>query len=243
MKIIGLIPSRYQSSRFPGKPLTLICGKPMIYWVYQQVIKVQELDEVFVATDDERIKEVCDKYEMKVIMTSDKHQTGTDRLGEVAKKIEADFYINIQGDEPLIEPETIRKILLYKMENPEVKVINSITPICDEREVLSNTCVKVVTNAKDDGIYLSRSPIPYPKKNQNIVYYKHLGLYGLSREALLYFANTERAKIEQIEDIEMLRFIENGINIKFVTVDSATIAVDRPEDVVYVEEEMNRRKA
>ena len=242
MKIVGVIPERYQSSRFPGKPLTIICGKPMIYWVYQQVIKVKELDDVFVATDDERIRETCEKYKMKVLMTSDLHQTGTDRLGEVAKKIEADFYINIQGDEPLIEPETIRKILIYKMENPEVRVINSITPIYDKREILSDTCVKVITNNCDDGIYLSRSAIPYPKKKQEIIYYKHLGLYGLSREALFFFANTERGKIEKIEDIEMLRFIENGINIKFITVDSTTIAVDRPEDVAYVEEEMKRRK-
>ncbi len=236
MKIIGVIPSRYESSRFPGKPLAEICGKPMIYWVYRQAVKVKEFDDVIVATDDERIADVCRQYEMNVLMTSKEHPTGTDRLGEVAKLIEADFYVNIQGDEPLIEPETIKKVVDYKMERPETEVINTITPIREEFEITSNTCVKVVTNSEDDGIYLSRSPIPYPKKGQEITYYKHLGLYGLSRKALLFYASKKRTKLEQIEDIEMLRFVENHINIKFVTVDSATIAVDRAEDIARVEE-------
>ena len=241
MKIIGVIPSRYESSRFPGKPLAEICGKPMIYWVYNQVVKVKEFDEVYVATDDKRIEDVCKQYNMNVIMTANTHQTGTDRLGEVAQKIEADFYVNIQGDEPMIEPETIKKIVDYKMAHPETEVINTITPIKEEMEITLNTCVKVVTNAQDDGVYLSRSPIPYPKKGQNITYYKHLGLYGLSRKALLFFASAERTKLEQIEDIEMLRFVENHINIKFVTVDSSTIAVDRQEDIARVEAAMNKR--
>lgn len=242
MKIIGVIPSRYESSRFPGKPLAEICGKPMIYWVYHQAVKVKEFDAVYVATDDGRIEEACRQYGMNVIMTSKEHQTGTDRLGEVAQKIEADFYVNIQGDEPMIEPETIKKILDYKMEHPETEVINTITPIRDEEEITRNTCVKVVTNAQGDGVYLSRSPIPYPKKGQEITYYKHLGLYGLSRKALLFFAGAERTKLEQIEDIEMLRFIENHINIKFVTVESSTIAVDRQEDIARVEASMGKAK-
>lgn len=240
MKILGVIPSRYESSRFPGKPLADICGKPMIYWVYQQARKVKEFDDLIVATDDERIKSVCENYGMNVIMTSNRHQTGTDRLGEVASKVIADFYVNIQGDEPLIEPETIKSIIEYKNNHKDVEVINTITPITDEREIVSDTCVKVVTNINDDGIYLSRLPIPYPKKKQEIVYYKHLGLYGLSRNALSFFAGAERSKVEKIEDIEMLRFIENGINIKFVTVKSESIAVDRPSDIELVENEMKK---
>ena len=157
MKIIGVIPSRYESSRFPGKPLTDICGNPMIYWVYQQVMKVYAFDEVYVATDDERIEAACKQYDMNVIMTANTHQTGTDRLGEVARKIEADFYVNIQGDEPMIEPETIKKVVDYKMAHPETEVINTITPIKEEREITSNTCVKVVTTANDDGIQHRKS--------------------------------------------------------------------------------------
>lgn len=242
MKILGVIPSRYQSSRFPGKPLAKICGKPMIYWVYEQAMKVKEINDLIVATDDRRIQEACENYGMNVIMTSDKHQTGTDRLGEVAAKIMADFYVNIQGDEPLIEPDTIRCIIDYKLLHRDVEVINTITPIEKEADILSNTCVKVVTNEQNDGLYLSRSPIPYPKRNQEITYYKHLGLYGLSQKALAFFAGSERAKLEKIEDIEMLRFIENGINIKFVTVKSTSIAVDRPEDIILVEKEMAGRQ-
>jgi 3-deoxy-manno-octulosonate cytidylyltransferase (CMP-KDO synthetase) len=202
---------------------------------------VNEFDAVYVATDDERIKAVCEENGMNVVMTSSVHQTGTDRLGEVAARIEADFYVNIQGDEPLIEPQTIKKIVDYYMANPDVEVINSITPIRDKEEVLSNTCVKVVTNSENDGVYLSRSPIPYPKKDQDIVYMKHLGLYGLSREALLFFANASRTKLEMIEDIEMLRFIENNINIKFITVESGTVAIDRPEDIKRVLAEIKER--
>ena len=242
MKIIGVIPSRYESSRFPGKPLAEICGKPMIYWVYHQAIQVKAFDEVYVATDDERIEAACKQYNMNCIMTASTHQTGTDRLGEVAQKIEADFYVNIQGDEPMIEPETIEKVVTYKLEHPETEVINTITPIKEEFEITLNTCVKVVTNAQDDGIYLSRSPIPYPKKGQDITYYKHLGLYGLTRKALMFFASAERTKLEQIEDIEMLRFVENHWNIKFVTVDSMTIGVDRKEDIARVEAVMKAKQ-
>ena len=242
MKIIGVIPSRYESSRFPGKPLAKICGKPMIYWVYHQAIQVKAFDEVYVATDDARIEEACKTYNMNCIMTASTHQTGTDRLGEVAQKIEADFYVNIQGDEPMIEPETIEKVVTYKQKHPETEVINTITPIKEEFEITLNTCVKVVTNAQNDGIYLSRSPIPYPKKGQDITYYKHLGLYGLTRKALMFFASAERTKLEQIEDIEMLRFVENHWNIKFVTVDSMTIGVDRKEDIVRVEAVMKAKQ-
>lgn len=242
MKIIGVIPSRYESSRFPGKPLAEICGKPMIYWVYHQAIQVKAFDEVYVATNDERIEAACKQYNMNCIMTASTHQTGTDRLGEVAQKIEADFYVNIQGDEPMIEPETIEKVVTYKQKHPETEVINTITPIKEEFEITLNTCVKVVTNAQDDGIYLSRSPIPYPKKGQDITYYKHLGLYGLTRKALMFFASAERTKLEKIEDIEMLRFVENHWNIKFVTVDSMTIGVDRKEDIARVEAVMKAKQ-
>lgn len=241
MKIVGVIPARYESTRFPGKPLALICGKPMIYWVYHQTLKVNGLDEIYVATESQQIVDVCKKYGIQVLMTSDKHKTGTDRLGEVASLINADYYINIQGDEPLIEPETVEKVVRKVIENSNCSVINSMTKINIESDINSNTCVKVASNARGKLVYLSRSPIPYPKNGQNITYYKHLGLYGLKRDALLWFAKTERGRIEQIEDIEMMRFLENGYEIEIVEVDSDTIAVDRPEDVHRVENEMKRR--
>ena len=238
MKIIGVIPARYQSSRFPGKPLVKINGKPMIWWVYHQVMKVTDFDAVYVATDSEMIYNICIENDMNVLMTSEQHQTGTDRLGEVAEKIDADFYVNIQGDEPLIEPETIKKVVDYKMQHPEVEVINTMTHLHEDENVMTDTIVKVVAADNGDLIYLSRSPVPYPKRGQEIDYYKHLGLYGLSREALLYFAHAERTRNEKIEDVEMMRFLESGYRIKIVEVKSRTIGVDRPEDIAKVENAM-----
>lgn len=241
MRTVGVIPSRYESTRFPGKPLAMICGKPMIYWVYKQAMKVDMLDSVYVATDSEKIRQVCEQYNMKVIMTSSQHQTGTDRLGEVAKHIEADFYVNIQGDEPLIEPETIEAVVKYYRANPDVKIINTRTLLRDDDDVNCPTIVKVVAADNGDGMYLSRAPIPYPKKGQSVQYYKHLGLYGLTADALKFFSETNRTSVEKIEDIEMLRFMENGYTIKFVTVNSSTIGVDTPSDIDKVEKEMRER--
>ncbi len=241
MKIIGVIPARYKSSRFPGKPLADICGKPMIWWVYNQCKKVEDFDAVYVATDDERIFDTCKSLNIEVIMTSDSHKTGTDRLGEVARNIEADFYVNIQGDEPLIEPNTIKKIIDYKKENTDIEVINSMTLLNEDENVEKNSIVKVVAAENGDLIYLSRSPVPYPKNGGKIDYYKHLGLYGLSRDALLFYSVTPRAKIESIEDVEMLRFLENGYKIKIVEVASATIGVDLEEDIQRVEAAVKKR--
>ena len=238
MKIIGVIPSRYQSSRFPGKPLADINGRPMIWWVYQQVRKVKEFAEIYVATDSQKIYDVCEQYGLNVIMTSSQHMTGTDRLGEVATKIDADFYVNIQGDEPLIEPSTIKMIVDYKKEYPKVEIINSMTALQPDEDVTTNTIVKVASADNDDLLYLSRAPIPYPKKGEEVKYYKHLGLYGLSKNALQVFAKSERTKNERIEDIEMLRFLENGYKIKIIDSGSRTIGVDRPEDIERVRQAM-----
>lgn len=238
MKIIGIIPARYKSSRFEGKPLAIINGKPMIWWVYQQAVKVNDLSDVYVATDHSKIYDMCRAYGMKVIMTSENHRTGTDRLGEVSKAIKSDFYINIQGDEPLIEVETIQAVIDYKKRNMSVNVINTMTSLVNDIE--SRTIVKVASTEKDDLIYLSRMPIPFSKEGREIKYYKHLGLYGLSPEALDFFANTERGRLESIEDIEMLRFIENGKKIKVLLVDSNSIGVDVPDDIKKVERRMKK---
>ncbi|PAQ13801.1 3-deoxy-manno-octulosonate cytidylyltransferase [Bacillaceae bacterium SAOS 7] len=236
MRIIGVIPARHQSSRFPGKPLADISGKPMIWWVYNQAKKVKELTEVYVATDDERIERVCHTLGMNVVMTSEMHQTGTDRVGEVARKIPADLYINIQGDEPLIESDTISKAVLPFFEDRELQVSNLMTVIKDPVEVVNYTVPKVITNDQNIGIFLTRSASPYPKGNINFKYYKQVCVYGFTPEALSFFCQTDRGKIEKIEDIEILRFIENGINVQFVEVDSDTIAVDTPNDLKKVRE-------
>ena len=235
MKIIGVIPARYKSSRFPGKPLADICGKPMIWWVYTQCIKVKEFDQVYVATDDERIREACEANNINVVMTSDRHLTGTDRVGEVARKIKADLYVNIQGDEPLIEPENIRKAILPFFEDDSLLVSNLMTQIIDPVDVVNFTVPKVITNRENEGVYLTRSAAPYPKGAIDYSYYKQVCVYGFRPEALKFYCEYGekygKGKIEAIEDIEILRFIENKYRVKFIEVDSDTVAVDTINDL------------
>lgn len=235
MKIIGIIPARYQSSRFEGKPLADICGKPMIWWVYNKAVQVKEFAEVYVATDDERIEQACKEYGINVVMTDSNHKTGTDRIAEVATKIKADLYVNIQGDEPLIEPDTIRQAILPFLEGKDIDVTNLMTEINDPVDVINCTVPKVVTNKENVGIFLSRSPIPYPKGALEYKYYKQVCVYGFTPEVLQFYSDYGKtygkAKIEAIEDIEILRFIENGYKVQYIEVDSDTVAVDTPKDL------------
>lgn len=242
MKIIGVIPARFKSSRFEGKPLADICGKPMIWWVYQQAIKVKEFEAVYVATEDERIKNTCEKLGVNVIMTSDEHQTGTDRIGEVARKIKADLYVNIQGDEPMIEPETIVEAIKPFYDNEELQVSNLMTVIKDPVDVVNFTVPKVITNKDGIGIYLTRSAAPYPKGSIDYFYYKQVCVYGFTPEALEFYCNNPRGKVESIEDIEILRFIESGYKVQFIEVDSDTVAVDTPNDLEKVRKIMNEMR-
>lgn len=235
MKVIGVIPARYSSSRFPGKPLADICGKPMIWWVYQQCRKVQELDGVYVATDDERIYEACRFLGMEAVMTSDEHRTGTDRIGEVARRISADLIVNIQGDEPLLEPMTIRAAIEPFYTNPDLEVSNLMTRIKDPIDVVNCTVPKVITNKDGIGVYLTRAAAPYPKGSLDYVYYKQVCVYCFRPGALEFYCDYGmrhgKAKVEAIEDIEILRFIENGYKVQYIEVDSETIAVDTPKDL------------
>ena len=164
MKITGVIPARYQSSRFPGKPLALIAGKPMIWWVYNQAAKVNAFDELLVATDSNEIYDKCKELNIPARLTKDTHPTGTDRLGEIAEMTDSDFYVNIQGDEPLIEPEVIQKIIDYRLAHPEVEVINTMAPLKPDQDVNELSIVKAAAAKNDDLLYLSRSPIPCSKK-------------------------------------------------------------------------------
>lgn len=235
MKIIGVIPARYKSSRFPGKPLADICGKPMIWWVYQQCKKVEDFDSVFVATDDGKIFNACKELGVDVVMTSESHKTGTDRVGEVARRIPADLIVNIQGDEPLLEPLTIKAAIEPFYINPGLKISNLMTKIKNPVDAVNFTVPKVITNKDGIGIYLTRSTAPYPKGSLNYHYYKQVCVYGFKPDALKFFCDYGmkygKAKVEAIEDIEILRFIENGYRVQYVEVDSETIAVDTPNDL------------
>ena len=245
MKIIGVIPARYKSSRFPGKPLANICGKPMIWWVYQQCLKVEDFDSVYVATDDDKIYETCNQLNIKAVMTSDCHKTGTDRVGEVARKIPSDLIVNIQGDEPLLEPSTIKAAIKPFYDNPNLLVSNLMTKIKDPVDVVNFTVPKVITNKDGIGVYLTRATAPYPKGKIDYSYYKQVCVYGFKPEALKFYCDYGekygKAKIEAIEDIEILRFIENGYKVQFIEVNSDTVAVDTPNDLDRVREIVGRQ--
>ena len=235
MKIIGVIPARWKSSRFPGKPLADICGRPMIWHVYMQCVKVDDFDSVYVATDDAKIFAECESLGVNVIMTSDSCMTGMDRVGEVARKIPADVYVDIQGDEPLIEPETIRKAIIPFYDDEALQVTNLMTRIKNPVDAVNPTIPKVITNNEGIGIFLTRSVAPYPKGRIDYSYYKQVCVYGVKPSALEFFCEYGRrvgkAKIESVEDIEILRFIENGYRVKYIEVDSDSIAVDTPKDL------------
>jgi 3-deoxy-manno-octulosonate cytidylyltransferase (CMP-KDO synthetase) len=235
MKIIGVIPARYKSSRFEGKPLADIFGKPMIWWVYQQVKKVKELAEVYVATDDERIWKVCEELGIKSIMTSDKHLTPTDRLYEFSQKVEADWYICVNGDEPLISEVTIQKVIPKEVLAKEhIYVANIITSIKNPVEAVDSTNLKVVRNREGRGIYISRQPVPYPKGSMDFEYKKHVGVLAFNAQALTFYNNTQRGVIETIEDIDLMRFIENNKEVHFIDVESDTLSVDTEKDLEQV---------
>ena len=237
MKITAVIPARYESSRFQGKPLADICGKLMIERVYNQVRKVPEFDEVVVATDDVRIFDACAERSINVVMTSTSHRTGTDRVGEVAEKIPSDLYVNIQGDEPLIEPEVIRLTLRPFLEDPDtpVQMVSLMSPITEPSDLANPTVCKVLTNEEGRCIYITRAVAPFPKGATGVQYYKALGLFCYTPEALKFFCEYGRkrgkAKLEAIEDIESLRLVENGYYIKFLETTSKSLAVDTPKDL------------
>lgn len=230
MKVIAVIPSRYSSSRFPGKPLKDICGHPMLWWVYQQVIKVNSIDEVIVATDDERIYNMCVDNGMNVMMTSKDHSTPTDRLYEVSTKTDGDIYMFVGGDEPLIEPEAIDAVV-PKNEVPEMYVANAMTTIKTAPEVIDFTNIKVVVNEDNIGLYTSRSPLPYPKGGLDFEYKKFVGIGAFSRKALDFYFHTPKGKMEKIEECDLMRFIEHQIPIKFFDVTCRNISVDTPKDL------------
>lgn len=237
MKIIGVIPARYKSSRFPGKPLVKICGKPMIYWVYQQAMKVKEFDEVYVATDDERIRAACDQYDMNVIMTSDRHNTGSDRVAEVAEKTDGDLYVNVQGDEPVIDPEMIREVISIFTEDESVYFGSLKKEITDPNEIRATSTVKVVTDDKGDALYFSRSVIPSNIKDGNLArVFRHVGIYAYKKEFLLKFAAMEQTELELGEGIEPLRAMQKGYRIRLKETTYSSIGVDLPEHIARVEE-------
>ena len=241
MKIIGVIPARYKSSRFPGKPLADICGRPMIWWVYNQVKKVREFEGVYVATDDDRIADICKKYNIEYVFTSDKHGTSTERVFEVANKISADYYVVINGDEPLIDPNVIRQVLPDSTVTNLLYVGNLMTKIDSPVEAVDFTNIKVVTDNDSNALFMSRSPIPYPKSSIDYEYYKHVGVLVYTYDALKFFAETPKGYNEKIEDINELRFIEHGVKLKMTKFVSKSLSVDTEKDLEHIRKIISNR--
>lgn len=230
-KSLCVIPARYSSTRLPGKPLLDIAGKPMIEHVYRQAQKAKLIDEVVVATDDKRIFAAVEGFGGKAVMTSDKHLSGTDRLAEVAQVYENfDIIINVQGDEPLIDPQIIDD-LCQNMLNETVVDMATAKTLMHEDEYNNPAAVKVVTDAKGYALYFSRSIIPYPRNRENFKAYKHIGIYAYRRDFLLAFAAMPQGSLEKAESLEQLRALENGSKIKVIETDFAAVGVDTEEDL------------
>jgi 3-deoxy-manno-octulosonate cytidylyltransferase (CMP-KDO synthetase) len=214
----------------------------MIWWVYQQCLKVKELDEIYVATDDARIEKVCLENDMKVILTSDKHETGSDRVGEVATKVSGDLFVNIQGDEPLIDPREIQEVIsIFK---DETVYFGSLRiAITDPKEIEATSTVKVVVDKNSDALFLSRNVIPSNSKGGPVArVFRHVGIYAYRRDFLLKFVQMPQSELELGEGIEPLRAMENGYKFRVKETAYASIGVDYPEHIQLVEEEIKKRR-
>lgn len=237
MKVIGIIPARYGSTRFPGKPLAPILGKPMIEWTYRSAGLSTTLNELIVATDDERIANVVRSFGGNYIMTSESHPTGTDRLIEVASKYPDDsIFVNIQGDEPGIDPSLIDGVVSLKLNHRDWEMTTAACPMSYEERNDKNR-VKVVFTHDKKALYFSRSLIPSMHKKETKVY-KHLGIYCYESKSLLYYNSIPKSDLEESESLEQLRAIEAGWSIGVYITQKAGLSVDIPDDIFSVEEEL-----
>lgn len=237
MKTLGIIPARYASTRFPGKPLVDIAGKSMIQRVYEQAKKCGQLSEVIVATDDDRIFEHVRGFGGKAVMTSSSHQSGTDRCAEVAEKHpEYDAIINIQGDEPYIDPEQI-STLISCFGDADTQIATLVKKVSTDQELHNTNSPKVIINKNSEAIYFSRSPLPHIRGQepqnwlQHFTYFKHIGIYGYRANILRQITKLPVSPLEKAESLEQLRWIENGYKIKVAETEIETIAIDTPEDL------------
>jgi len=237
MKAIGVIPARYSSTRFPGKPLVNILGKPMIQHVWERAFQAKTLEKVIIATDDERILKKAKEFGAEAVLTSPSLSSGTERVAEAAKDLDVDIVANIQGDEPLIEPQAIDEAIKFLINNPKIPMATLAYRMIKKKEIEDPNVVKVVFDKDNFALYFSRSPIPYLKEYRSPFtvhrspFYKHLGLYIYRKEFLLKLAKMDPSSIEKIEGLEQLRVLENGYKIKIVETKYDSVGVDTPEDL------------
>jgi len=235
--VIGVIPARYGSSRFPGKVLAEIAGKPMIQWVYEQAIQSKTLDQLFVAVDDARFMKCVEGFGGLAVMTKEKHQSGTDRIAEAVEHISADIIVNIQGDQPLLDPLMIDEAVQAMLEDTAVQM-STLKIKIGEEDYSDPSVVKVVVDANDFALYFSRSLIPFPRDNEEVDVFEHVGLYVYRKEFLLEISKTPQSYLEKMEMLEQLRVLENGYKIKVVETLSkhaAGVSVDTRADLARVE--------
>lgn len=235
MKIVCVIPARAESTRFFEKPLALISGKPMIQWVWQHCMEVEEFDRVLVATDSDKIRTAAESFGAEVIMTSADHDTATERLYEVSTKVDADLYVMVNGDEPLLTREAIVQCIPAQLPTDGFYVSNLMTDFSNPVEVVDATNLKIVTAADDRCLFISRSPIPYPKGAMDYVFHKFVGVGAFTRGSLDFYHNTPRGPIEKIEENDSFRFLENHMPIYYYNCHCKSLSVDNRKDIAGVE--------
>jgi 3-deoxy-manno-octulosonate cytidylyltransferase (CMP-KDO synthetase) len=240
VNVLAVIPARYASTRLPGKPVVSIGGKPMIQHVVERVRRAKRVQRVLVATDDNRIIEVVRAFGGEAVMTRSDHRSGSERVAEVATQIPADIYINVQGDEPLIEPDAVDALAnVFAEDNrKEVQVATLCVPIANPADIMDPNIVKVALDFQDDALYFSRAPIPWVRDESHRVHarhLKHLGIYAYRREPLLEFPTLPPGELEKLEQLEQLRFLENGYKIRVAETTFDSVSVDVPGDVARVE--------
>jgi 3-deoxy-manno-octulosonate cytidylyltransferase (CMP-KDO synthetase) len=235
MRVTAIIPARYASTRFPGKPLADIQGKPMIQWVYERALRATSVQRVIVATDDERIAAAVRNFGGEVQLTRSDHPTGTDRLAEVAERVETDLVVNVQGDEPLIEPRMIDQAVTPLRKNPGISMGTLKSPIVSLEDFHNPNVVKVVTDRQGFALYFSRAPIPHPRDLPGgpgaIGAFKHVGLYVYRKDFLLTYPKLTPTPLENLEKLEQLRALEHGFRIRVVETALTSQGVDVPEDL------------
>lgn len=235
MKVVGIIPARYASTRLPGKPLKDILGHPMIWWVYQRVLNAKRLDKVYVATDDERIAEVCKVYDIPAVMTANTHRTAAHRLQEVSETIHADFYVQLNGDEPLINTDAIDAVVPEDISQDVALGTNIITEMTEPTQVIDPSNIKMVFDDDMNALYMSRTPIPFPFKAIDFKYYKHVGIIGYNKKMLDLYRDTKPGRFELIEGIDTLRFLDYGKQLKLTLVPNChSLSVDTEQDLQMV---------
>ncbi|MEI6351965.1 MAG: 3-deoxy-manno-octulosonate cytidylyltransferase [Verrucomicrobiota bacterium] len=242
--VAAIIPARWGSTRFPGKPLHLIAGKPLIRHVWERTLKAKSIGQVIIATDDMRIAEAAFEFGAEVAITSSKHRSGTDRIAEVAKKLKGiSHVINVQGDEPLVDSALLNRLTKTLLAHPKLGMITAACEFASKEDVQNPNAVKVVLDRDGNALFFSRSPIPYTRDTSAAIpYLRHQGLYGYSLDFLLQFVKWKPSRLEKVEQLEQLRALENGAKIRVLITKSASVGVDTPADAVAVERMLGKRK-